>query len=111
MPTALNTWVTPTREDPPLKGLDSPSYAGIAGRRPSTPTCARPAKEIKPGQPQPYESDQTTHYRWWDKAGNAVAVTYTLEQSNFGSGIVAKRTGILLNNEMDDFCRCQARRG
>jgi len=37
-----------------------------------------------------------------DKAGNAVAVTYTLN-TNFGSGIVAKGTGILLNNEMDDF--------
>jgi gamma-glutamyltranspeptidase/glutathione hydrolase len=34
--------------------------------------------------------------------GNAVAVTYTLN-TNFGSGIVAKGTGILLNNEMDDF--------
>lgn len=37
-----------------------------------------------------------------DKAGNAVAVTYTLNL-NFGSGIVAEGTGILLNNEMDDF--------
>lgn len=37
-----------------------------------------------------------------DKYGNAVAVTYTLNM-NFGSGIVAEGTGILLNNEMDDF--------
>jgi gamma-glutamyltranspeptidase/glutathione hydrolase len=37
-----------------------------------------------------------------DKAGNAVAVTYTLN-TNFGSGIVATGTGITLNNEMDDF--------
>ena len=37
-----------------------------------------------------------------DKAGNAVAKTYTLN-TTFGSGLVAKGTGILLNNEMDDF--------
>jgi gamma-glutamyltranspeptidase/glutathione hydrolase len=37
-----------------------------------------------------------------DKAGNMVAVTYTLN-TNFGSGIVAAGTGITLNNEMDDF--------
>lgn len=37
-----------------------------------------------------------------DAAGNAVAVTYTLN-TNFGSGIVVPGTGILLNNEMDDF--------
>ncbi|WP_374671823.1 gamma-glutamyltransferase [Acidovorax temperans] len=85
----------------PLKGLTSKRYAEslaktIDGNR------ARPAKEIKPGMPQPYESDQTTHYSVVDKAGNAVAVTYTLN-TNFGSGIVAKGTGILLNNEMDDF--------
>ncbi|TCJ98799.1 gamma-glutamyltranspeptidase/glutathione hydrolase [Volucribacter psittacicida] len=63
---------------------------------------ARPAKDIKPGNPQPFESDQTTHYSVMDKQGNAVAVTYTLNL-NFGSGIVAEGTGILLNNEMDDF--------
>ena len=61
-----------------------------------------PAKEILPGKPQPYESDQTTHYSVVDKNGNAVAVTYTLNL-NFGSGIVAGESGILLNNEMDDF--------
>lgn len=85
----------------PLKGLTSKRYAeqiakGIDANK------ARDAKAIKPGQPQPYESDQTTHYSVVDKAGNAVAVTYTLN-TNFGSGIVAKGTGILLNNEMDDF--------
>ncbi|WP_368737337.1 gamma-glutamyltransferase [Acinetobacter sp. YH16039] len=50
----------------------------------------------------PYESDQTTHYSVTDQHGNAVSVTYTLN-FNFGSGIVAAGTGILLNNEMDDF--------
>lgn len=85
----------------PLKGLTSKRYAaalaqGIDANR------ARTAQSIQPGQPQPYESDQTTHYSVVDKAGNAVAVTYTLN-TNFGSGIVATGTGILLNNEMDDF--------
>ncbi|BCN40032.1 gamma-glutamyltransferase [Alicycliphilus denitrificans] len=85
----------------PLKGLTSKRYADqlAAG---INPTQARTAKDIKPGKPQPYESDQTTHFSVVDKAGNAVAVTYTLN-TNFGSGIVAKGTGILLNNEMDDF--------
>jgi gamma-glutamyltranspeptidase/glutathione hydrolase len=48
------------------------------------------------------ESVETTHYSIIDDAGNAVAVTYTLNGS-FGAGVVADGTGILLNNEMDDF--------
>ncbi|MHA6688160.1 gamma-glutamyltransferase [Mesorhizobium sp. A556] len=48
------------------------------------------------------ESKETTHYSIIDKDGNAVAVTYTLNGS-FGIGKVAEGTGILLNNEMDDF--------
>ena len=85
----------------PLKGLTSKRYAAALAQG-IDPNVARNGKSIKPGQPQPYESDQTTHYSVVDKAGNAVAVTYTLN-TNFGSGIVATGTGILLNNEMDDF--------
>lgn len=85
----------------PVKGLTSKKYAK-ALREQIDLEKVRPAQEIKPGQPQPYESDQTTHYSIIDKEGNAVAVTYTLNM-NFGSGIVAEGTGILLNNEMDDF--------
>lgn len=48
------------------------------------------------------ESSETTHYSIIDDAGNAVSVTYTLN-SYFGAGVVAPGTGILLNNEMDDF--------
>ncbi len=48
------------------------------------------------------ESAETTHYSIIDDEGNAVAVTYTLNGS-FGAGAVAPGTGILLNNEMDDF--------
>lgn len=85
----------------PLKGLTSKTYVASLTKNIDA-NRARSAGSIKPGQPQPYESDQTTHYSVVDKAGNAVAVTYTLN-TNFGSGIVANGTGILLNNEMDDF--------
>ncbi len=49
-----------------------------------------------------YESTETTHYSVVDPDGNAVVVTYTLEDS-YGSKIVAEGTGFLLNNEMGDF--------
>lgn len=48
------------------------------------------------------ESPQTTSYAVMDKSGNCVSVTYTLN-SSFGSGVLLKKTGILMNNEMDDF--------
>ncbi|MDC2826351.1 gamma-glutamyltransferase [Rodentibacter pneumotropicus] len=85
----------------PVSGLTSKNYAKSLIQN-IRENYARPATEIKPGKPQPYESDQTTHYSVMDNEGNAVAVTYTLNL-NFGSGIVAEGTGILLNNEMDDF--------
>jgi len=85
----------------PVKGLTSKNYATQLAKSINAKS-ARNAGDIQPGQPQPYESDQTTHYSVVDKHGNAVAVTYTLN-TNFGSGIVAKGTGIVLNNEMDDF--------
>ncbi|MFZ6654173.1 gamma-glutamyltransferase [Undibacterium sp. TJN19] len=85
----------------PLKGLTSRAYADELVKK-IQPDRATPSSEIKPGKPLPYESDQTTHYSVADKFGNAVATTYTLNL-NFGSGIVATGTGIVLNNEMDDF--------
>lgn len=85
----------------PATGLTSKKYADSLVKNISDNT-ARVSSEIKPGRPQPYESDQTTHYSVMDKAGDAVAVTYTLN-TNFGTGIVAQGTGILLNNQMDDF--------
>ncbi|OOF59649.1 gamma-glutamyltransferase [Rodentibacter myodis] len=85
----------------PVSGLISKKYAKELIQN-IDEQQARQAEAIKPGKPQPYESDQTTHYSVMDKNGNAVAVTYTLNL-NFGSGIVAEGTGILLNNEMDDF--------
>ncbi len=85
----------------PIKGLTSHAYADALAQK-INPDRATPSSEIKPGQPQSYESDQTTHYSIVDKQGNIVATTYTLN-TNFGSTIVATGTGILLNNQMDDF--------
>jgi gamma-glutamyltranspeptidase/glutathione hydrolase len=85
----------------PVKQLTSKEYAkDIANKIAINKTT--PSSEIKPGKLAPYESDQTTHFSVIDKWGNAVANTYTLNFS-YGSGLVAKGTGILLNNEMDDF--------
>jgi gamma-glutamyltranspeptidase/glutathione hydrolase len=85
----------------PVAGLSSKPYAKMLAQQISA-TTARPSASIQPNNPIPYESDQTTHYSVTDQHGNAVSVTYTLN-FNFGSGIVAAGTGILLNNEMDDF--------
>ncbi|BAT58145.1 gamma-glutamyltranspeptidase precursor [Variibacter gotjawalensis] len=85
----------------PVRGLTSKKYAETL-RASINPERARPAQEIKPGNPAPYESDQTTHYSVVDKDGNAVANTYTLNFS-YGLGLVADQTGIILNNELDDF--------
>ncbi|AVT49185.1 gamma-glutamyltransferase [Shewanella baltica] len=85
----------------PVTALTSKDYAQkIASQIAMNKTM--PSAEIKPGKLGPYESDQTTHFSVVDKWGNAVSNTYTLNFS-YGSGLVAKGTGILLNNEMDDF--------
>ncbi|PWC39011.1 gamma-glutamyltransferase [Azospirillum sp. TSO35-2] len=85
----------------PVKGLTSRAYADELAAK-IDPEKATPAGSIKPGKPAPYESDQTTHFSVADAQGDVVSTTYTLNL-NFGSGIVAAGTGILLNNEMDDF--------
>ena len=85
----------------PVRGLTSKAYADNL-RRSISAARARPAAEIKPGQPAPYESDQTTHFSVVDKDGNAVSNTYTVNFS-YGLGLVAEGTGVLLNNELDDF--------
>jgi len=85
----------------PLAGLLSKAYAEHL-RSLISPDHARPAADIRPGAPQRYESDQTTHFSIVDVDGNAVANTYTLNLP-YGCGLVADGTGILLNNELDDF--------
>ncbi|MEZ9234656.1 gamma-glutamyltransferase [Shewanella sp. 10N.286.52.A9] len=85
----------------PLKALTDQKYADSLVKKIAY-NKATPSAEIKPGNIAPYESNQTTHYSVVDKWGNAVSNTYTLNFS-YGSGLVADGTGILLNNEMDDF--------
>jgi gamma-glutamyltranspeptidase / glutathione hydrolase len=62
---------------------------------------ATPARQIRPDIMVP-SGGNTTHFSVVDDAGNAVANTYSLN-FNFGLGLVAAGTGILLNNELDDF--------
>ncbi len=60
------------------------------------------SKDIAGGDIAGYESDETTHYSVVDKEGNAVSITTTLNGA-FGSKVVVKGGGFLMNNEMDDF--------
>jgi len=67
-----------------------------------SPTQVALSQDIAPGQYMDDEHPETTHYSIVDQWGNAVANTYTLNFS-YGNGIMVPGTGILLNNEMDDF--------
>ena len=71
-----------------IRAMIAPDKAGIS-------------MEIKPAAPS-HEGTNTTHYSIVDQWGNAVAVTYTLNDW-FGAKVTAAHTGVLLNNEMDDF--------
>ncbi|MEP6540357.1 MAG: gamma-glutamyltransferase [Bryobacteraceae bacterium] len=85
----------------PVEALLNPAYIA---RQKSTidPHRATPSSEIGPGKLAGYESTETTHFSIIDKDGNAVAMTYTLN-AGYGSKVTVPGTGILLNNEMDDF--------
>jgi gamma-glutamyltranspeptidase/glutathione hydrolase len=85
----------------PIDRLTSKAYAD---ERRSTidQQHASLSSAIKAGTATNYESPETTHFSVVDAAGNSVSNTYTLNLW-FGSGVVAKGTGVLLNNEMDDF--------
>jgi gamma-glutamyltranspeptidase/glutathione hydrolase len=86
--------------DNPLDRLLSKDYASeirakiVAGR-------AGNSTEVQAGVP-PHEGSETTHYSIVDAAGNAVAVSYTIN-ANFGARVMAGNTGFFLNDEMDDF--------
>ena len=85
----------------PVRSLTSKRYAKALAATIDRQRAA-PAAAIGPGKPQAFESNETTHFSVMDKAGNVVSNTYTLNFS-YGTGITAAGTGILLNNEMDDF--------
>ena len=85
----------------PLKGLTSKTYAKNLLKEISLSKVTS-SKDISYGNPLPYESPDTTHFSVMDDRGNVVSNTYTLNFS-YGSGIVIPGTGILMNNEMDDF--------
>jgi gamma-glutamyltranspeptidase/glutathione hydrolase len=93
----------PAFHQPPIAELLDPAYlraraASILANR------ATPSSEIGPGKLAAllHESSDTTHFNIIDSAGNAVALTYTLN-GGYGSGVTVPGAGFLLNNEMDDF--------
>ncbi|MGJ7903796.1 gamma-glutamyltransferase, partial [Lysobacter sp. 1R34A] len=84
----------------PIRRLTSADYA--AGLRATIhPEKATPS-DLLSGQPAPLEDDETTHFSIIDGEGNRVSATQTVNLL-YGSGLVAPGTGVLLNNEMDDF--------
>ncbi len=85
----------------PIKALTSGAYGKRIAKQIDF-AQTRASDDIKPGSEQPFESHDTTHFSVADEEGNVVSNTYTLNFS-YGSGIVIEGTGILLNNEMDDF--------
>jgi gamma-glutamyltranspeptidase/glutathione hydrolase len=85
----------------PVAGLTSKAYAAKL-RAGIDPTRARPSSDIRLGEPAPAEGQNTTHFSVIDRDGIAVSNTYTLNLS-YGVGLVAEGTGVLLNNELDDF--------
>ena len=84
----------------PIARLLAPTY--IAKLRSQITSRATPSSRVHPGLGAYREHDHTTHYSIVDAQGNAVSVTYTINDE-FGAGIMAPGTGLLLNNEMDDF--------
>ncbi len=84
----------------PVAGLTSKKYA--ASLRAGIGERATPSSDIRPGKAADFEGQNTTHFSVIDRDGNAVSNTYTLNFS-YGVGLVAAGTGVLLNNELDDF--------
>lgn len=87
--------------DVPMKKLMAPEYAKELNQD-IQECCITPSEKIRPTIFPGYESPDTTHYSVMDRWGNAVSNTYTLNFS-YGSGVTIPGTGILMNNEMDDF--------
>jgi gamma-glutamyltranspeptidase/glutathione hydrolase len=84
----------------PVDGLTSKAYA--KSLRANIGPRSTPPADIRPGTAAEFEGRNTTHFSVIDRDGNAVSNTYTLNFS-YGLGLVAEGTGVLLNNELDDF--------
>ncbi|QLL14231.1 gamma-glutamyltransferase [Pseudomonas chlororaphis] len=87
----------PAFSDVPVKQLTDPAYLKKRAAE-INPTAISPTEKVRPG----LERHQTTHFSIVDADGNAVSNTYTLNW-DYGSGVVVKGAGFLLNDEMDDF--------
>lgn len=85
----------------PVAGLIDKAYAQTQ-RATIDMRRASNSKEVSAGKPTGAESEETTHFTVVDAQGNCVSNTYTLN-GGFGAGVIARGTGVLLNNEMDDF--------
>lgn len=83
----------------PLTGLTSKEYAKELVKKID---LNKSAEKVQYGNPSKYESGSTTHFSIMDKEGNMVAITKTINYF-FGSGVVVPGTGIIMNDEMDDF--------
>ncbi len=84
----------------PLQQLVDPEYA--AGLRASIRTDRATPSAALPGSVSTIEGTDTTHFSILDREGNRVAATLSINYP-FGSGLVIPGTGVLLNDEMDDF--------
>ena len=91
----------PDYVDVPVNKLISKGYAESISKKITIDSVTQ-SDDIKAGMYIDLESDETTHFSIADKFGNLVSTTYTLN-SSFGSKVVIAKTGILMNNEMDDF--------
>lgn len=87
----------------PVRRLTSRAHAAALSARLDT-ARATDSRALEPNivTPADTESEETTHISVVDRGGMAVALTYTLE-GGYGSHVVVRGTGILLNNEMGDF--------
>ena len=87
--------------DVPVQSLISKEYAKNIYKKIKL-NYITPSEKILPGSELKHESLDTTHFSVADTNGNFVSNTYTLN-SGFGSGVMVDGTGVLMNNEMDDF--------
>ncbi len=85
----------------PMKGLIAPDYIKKM-RALFDINKSRPATSVSAGMPVPDDEQNTSHLTVMDAAGNTVVSTQTIN-GFFGSALIAENTGIILNNEMDDF--------